>query len=61
MSEIILLQLAIVLIAGIFAQWIAWHLRLPAILTLLVIGILIGPVLKIVDPDNLFGPILLPL
>jgi NhaP-type Na+/H+ or K+/H+ antiporter len=60
MSQTILFQLAGVLIAGILAQWIAWHLRLPAILTLLVGGILIGPVFKIVDPDTLFGPILLP-
>jgi len=60
MSQTILFQLAGVLIAGILAQWIAWYLRLPAILTLLIGGILIGPVFKIVDPDILFGPILLP-
>lgn len=60
MSETILLQLAGILIAGILAQWIAWQLELPAILTLLVCGILLGPMLKIVNPDALFGPILLP-
>jgi NhaP-type Na+/H+ or K+/H+ antiporter len=60
MPEIILLQLSIILIAGILAQWIAWQLELPAILTLLVCGIILGPVLNIVNPDALFGSILLP-
>ncbi len=60
MSETILIQLAGILIAGILAQWIAWQFELPAILTLLVCGILLGPVLNLVNPDALFGPILLP-
>jgi NhaP-type Na+/H+ or K+/H+ antiporter len=60
MSETILLQLAVIIIAGILSQWIAWKLELPAILTLLMCGILLGPVLNIVDPDTLFGAILLP-
>lgn len=60
MSETILLQLAGILIAGITAQWIAWQFKLPAILTLLICGILLGPVLNLVNPDALFGPVLLP-
>ncbi len=60
MPETILIQLAGILIAGILAQWVAWHLEVPAILTLLVCGILMGPVLNLVDPDTLFGPILFP-
>ena len=58
--EMNLILLAGILISGIVAQWIAWRLQLPAILPLLVAGILIGPVLGIVDPEALMGPILMP-
>ncbi len=43
------------------AQWTAWWVRLPAILFLLLFGILAGPVLQILDPDALFGDLLFPL
>lgn len=38
------LKLAIIASAGIFAQWAAWRLRLPAIVLLLVTGFALGPV-----------------
>ncbi|MCP8463437.1 cation:proton antiporter [Pseudomonas sp. ZM23] len=47
--------------AALFSQWLAWRLRLPAILFLLLSGILIGPVLGLLDPERLFGPLLFPL
>ena len=31
------------IIIGVVAQWIAWRLRVPAILPLILAGILIGP------------------
>ena len=34
-----------IIVVGFACQWIAWRLRLPAILFLLVAGILAGPVL----------------
>lgn len=47
--------------AGAFAcQWLAWSLRLPAILFLLIAGILAGPVLGLLDPQALFGNLLFP-
>lgn len=60
MIETNLMLLAIIIITGIIAQWLAWRIRLPAILPLLLAGILIGPVLKIIEPEALFGPVLLP-
>lgn len=53
------------LLAGIgllaaVAQWVAWRIRLPAILFLLIFGILAGPVSGILDPDLLFGDLLFP-
>ena len=36
-------QLAAIIILGIIAQWLAWRLRVPAILPLIIIGLLVGP------------------
>ena len=40
---------------GIGAQWLAWRLRSPAILFLLLFGFIAGPITGIVKPDQLFG------
>ncbi len=47
--------------AGFISQWFAWRLRLPAILFLLFAGILAGPVLGWLDPDQVFGELLTPI
>ena len=47
--------------AALASQWLAWRLRLPAILFLLICGILAGPLLGLLDPEALFGPLLFPL
>ncbi|MEC9482477.1 MAG: sodium:proton antiporter [Halomonas sp.] len=46
---------------ALICQWIAWQLRLPAILPLLVAGILAGPVTGLLQPDALLGGLLFPL
>lgn len=61
MSEHLLLGLASIIVLGIAAQWLAWRLHLPAILLLLIFGFLAGPVLGILDPDELLGNFLFPL
>jgi NhaP-type Na+/H+ or K+/H+ antiporter len=45
---------------GILAQWMAWRLKLPSILFLLIFGFLAGPITGLLDPDKLFGDLLLP-
>ncbi|MGX5723704.1 cation:proton antiporter [Metapseudomonas otitidis] len=57
----ILLALGGIGLAALCSQWLAWRLRLPAILFLLLSGILAGPVLGVLDPGALFGPLLFPL
>jgi NhaP-type Na+/H+ or K+/H+ antiporter len=47
--------------AALGCQWLAWRLKLPAILFLLLTGILAGPVLGWLDPQEMFGPLLMPL
>jgi NhaP-type Na+/H+ or K+/H+ antiporter len=60
MNEQILVGLAGVIALGISAQWLAWRTKLPAILVLLVFGILAGPVTGLLDPDKLMGDLLSP-
>ena len=58
--------IALTIVLGIAAQWLGWRLRLPAILLLLGIGFVAGPVMKEVaphyalDPDFVFGGLLFP-
>jgi NhaP-type Na+/H+ or K+/H+ antiporter len=61
MSEAILIRLAGILVLGILAQWAASRVRLPSILFLLATGIVAGPVTGWLDPDELFGDLMLPL
>lgn len=50
----------LVLIAalGIAAQWLAWRLHLPAIVLLLIAGLLAGPGLGWIEPGTDLGPLL---
>jgi NhaP-type Na+/H+ or K+/H+ antiporter len=54
------LMLTGMLAIGFLAQWVAWRVKLPAILFLLLAGILLGPVGHVLDPDKLLGPLLFP-
>ncbi|MGY0398476.1 MAG: cation:proton antiporter [Ostreibacterium sp.] len=54
------LTLSLILALGIGAQWLAWFLKQPSIVFLLLAGILIGPVFGIVNPDELLGDWLFP-
>ncbi|MDC1375350.1 MAG: sodium:proton antiporter [Polaribacter sp.] len=38
-----MLELAGIIILGILAQWVAWKFKIPAILPLILIGLLVGP------------------
>ena len=60
MSETILVQVAGIIIIGVAAQWLAWRLRLPSILLLLLLGFVAGPFTGFLDPEELFGDLLLP-
>lgn len=51
----------ILLVLGFLCQWLAWRVRLPAILFLLLTGILLGPTSGLLDPDATFGSALFPL
>lgn len=60
-EEMIGLTLAGLGVLGLGCQWLAWRLKLPAILFLLIAGIVIGPVTGIFQPNDMFGDLLFPL
>ncbi|WP_134705672.1 sodium:proton antiporter [Rahnella sp. CJA17(1/100)] len=55
------LMLVIIGLGSLLAQWLAWLLKIPAILPLLLLGVVLGPVTHLVMPDVLFGELLFPL
>lgn len=44
--------LAGTIILGIFAQWLAWRIKVPAILPLIIIGLIVGPLSSLVREDG---------
>ena len=52
--------LAGIVVLGVAAQWLAWRLKLPSILFLLIVGFVAGPVVGFVNPDELLGDLLFP-
>ncbi len=47
-----MLELAGIIILGILAQWVAWKFKIPAILPLILIGLLVGPVATLFTNDG---------
>ncbi len=61
MGDSIVLSIAAIGALALACQWFAWWVKLPAILFLLLSGLLVGPVYGWIDPDALFGDLLFPL
>ncbi|QBF84686.1 sodium:proton antiporter [Shewanella maritima] len=61
MVEHITGMLALIGVLSLVCQWVGWKLRLPAILPLLLCGLLLGPGLDVLQPDELFGDLLFPI
>lgn len=47
-----MLELAGIIILGIIAQWIAWKLKIPAILPLILVGLFVGPISTLITEDG---------
>lgn len=54
-------QLSTILIAGLLSAWVARLLNIPNILLMLITGFILGPVTGVLNPDELFGDLLLPI
>ncbi|MHC0052663.1 cation:proton antiporter [Actibacterium sp. D379-3] len=46
---------------GVGSQWLAWRMRMPAIVLMLAAGLIVGPVLGLFDPARDIGPLLGPM
>ena len=55
------LQIAGVLVLGVLCQWLAWRIKLPAILPLLFVGLALGPLLGWLHPEDTLGELFFPL
>ncbi|UJF23927.1 sodium:proton antiporter [Suttonella sp. R2A3] len=55
------LMLSSLLALGIAAQWLGWSTKKPAIIYLLLMGIILGPTLQLFNPDEVLGEWLFPL
>ncbi|VAW19966.1 Sodium/hydrogen exchanger family protein, partial [hydrothermal vent metagenome] len=47
-----MLELAGIIVLGIIAQWVAWRFKIPAILPLIIIGLLVGPISTLYTADG---------
>ena len=52
---------AVIGVAGVGAQWLAWRLRMPAIVLMLTAGLVLGPVTGILVPARDIGPLIAPM
>ncbi len=60
-DEHLSLALALIVLLGVGAQWVAWRIRAPAIILMALFGLLAGPVAGWLRPAEQFGPLLDPI
>ncbi|MDQ7024978.1 MAG: sodium:proton antiporter [Anaerolineae bacterium] len=67
MENDLLIGITLVVGLGMLGQWVAWRVRLPSIIFLLLIGLLVGPFAALVlespilDVENFLGDLLFPI
>lgn len=47
-----MIELAGIIVLGIFAQWLSWRTKVPAILPLIIIGLIVGPISSMYTGDG---------
>ena len=60
MEQAVAAAVLYIAVGGVAAQWIAWRLRLPAIVLLFAAGLVAGPVLQLLTPTHTLGASLRP-
>lgn len=48
-----MVEIASIVILGIFAQWLAWRLKVPAILPLILVGLAVGPLSSLLSESGI--------
>lgn len=61
MENLGLIVIVSILALGIFSQWFAWRIQWPSIVIMSIVGLLIGPVIGIINPGEVLGNLYNPL
>nr|WP_245858789.1 sodium:proton antiporter [Chryseomicrobium excrementi] len=61
MLDSLLVVLMVIIFLGIFSQWLAWRFRMPAIVIMSIVGLLVGPVFGLINPEASLGELFSPL
>jgi len=61
MLDSTLFQIAAVVGLGVLSQWVAWRMRMPAIVIMSLVGLIVGPFLNLINPKESFGEVFNPL
>lgn len=61
MVSSLLLEVMLIFLLGIGSQWVAWRYSMPAIVVMAVTGLVIGPFLGIINPQEDFGSLYSPI
>lgn len=61
MEQNLIFIFSLIVVLGISAEWLAWRLHVPAIVLLLSIGFLVGPVMGWINPAQDFGAMFHPI
>ncbi len=59
--EFTLMSIVIVIVLGMFSQWLAWRIQWPSIVIMTVAGLLIGPIFGLVNPQEGLGELYSPI
>ena len=61
MFDSLLFDLMFVVLLGIISQWLAWRFSMPAIVVMSVAGLLVGPILGFINPQETMGELFSPI
>ena len=51
----VMLVIVLFLALGIFSQWLANRIKWPSIVVMSIVGLLVGPILGLVNPEHTLG------
>lgn len=61
MFDSLIFNLMLVVFIGILSQWMAWRFRMPAIVVMSVVGLIVGPFLGMINPEESMGELFSPI
>lgn len=61
MAEATLISIVVIIVLGIFSQWLAWRIKWPSIVIMSIAGLLIGPIFGLINPEQALGGLYSPI